>query len=153
MTRWIRRLLVLGALLVLVTTVVRRQSAQRTPPTGIDPSDARWPPFEPAEAAAPAPAAAAVAAEAVAAEAVAAEAVAVEVVAVEAVAAEVVAAEPPSWVEPVDGACPTSHPVKTNASSGIFHVPGGRSYERTKPERCYSTPEAAAADGYRPAKA
>ena len=38
-------------------------------------------------------------------------------------------------------------------TEGIFHVPGGRFYDRTKPERCYSTPEAAAADGYRPSKA
>ena len=137
MTRWIRRLLVLAALLALVTTVVRRQSAQRTPPTGTDPNDARWPPFEsePAGAAELAPAAPAVPARATA------------------TATAVVPVEPLTWVEPVDGACPTSHPVKTNAASGIFHVPGGRFYDRTKPERCYSTPEAAAADGYRPSKA
>lgn len=58
----------------------------------------------------------------------------------------------PAWVEPVDGGCPLSHPVKANANSGIFHVPGGRFYERTKPERCYRSPEAAADDGFRPAK-
>jgi methylphosphotriester-DNA--protein-cysteine methyltransferase len=43
--------------------------------------------------------------------------------------------------------------VKVKTSSGIFHVPGGRSYERTNPDRCYATPAAAEADGYRPAKA
>lgn len=43
-------------------------------------------------------------------------------------------------------------PVKANASSGIFRVPGGRSYARTKPERCYATPEDAKADGFRRAK-
>ena len=56
------------------------------------------------------------------------------------------------WVAPVDGACPASHPVKANDNSGIFHVPGGRFYDRTRPERCYATPEAATADGYRAAK-
>jgi hypothetical protein len=45
------------------------------------------------------------------------------------------------WRTPVDGQCP-----------GIFHLPGGRSYERTVPERCYATAEDAAADGYRQAK-
>jgi len=113
MSPWFRRLLVFAALTALVTVVVRRRSAQRTPPVGIDPSDAEWPPFEADRAAAPAD----------------------------------------GWVEPVDGQCPASHPVKTNGSSRIFQVPGGRSYGRTQPERCYSTPEAAAADGYRPAKA
>ena len=67
------------------------------------------------------------------------------------------ATDPPAvaaleWVAPVEGACPVSHPVKANDNSGIFHVPGGRFYERTKPERCYASPEAATADGYRAAK-
>lgn len=58
----------------------------------------------------------------------------------------------PAWVEPVDGACPVTHPIKVNANSGIYHVPGGRFYDRTRPERCYSDPAAAEADGYRAAK-
>ena len=53
---------------------------------------------------------------------------------------------------PVDGLCPRGFPVKVKESSGIFHVPGGRFYERTSPDRCYATPAAAEADGYRPAK-
>ena len=58
------------------------------------------------------------------------------------------------WVEPLDdGGCPSGHPVKANDSSGIYHVPGGRFYDRTVAVRCYASPEAAAADGYRPAKA
>ena len=58
------------------------------------------------------------------------------------------------WAEPLDdGGCPPSHPIKANNNSGIYHVPGGRFYERTVAERCYSTAEAAEADGYRPAKA
>ena len=56
------------------------------------------------------------------------------------------------WVEPVDGACPTSHPIKGNAQSKIFHVPEGASYDRTVAERCYASAEAAEADGFRAAK-
>ena len=58
----------------------------------------------------------------------------------------------PAWVEPVDGACPDGFPIKANDNSGIYHVPGGRFYERTRPERCYPTAEAAEADGYRRSK-
>ncbi len=56
------------------------------------------------------------------------------------------------WVEPIDGACPASHPIKGNDGSRIFHIPGGSSYDRTIPERCYARPEDAEADGYRQAK-
>ncbi len=51
-----------------------------------------------------------------------------------------------------DGSAPPSHPIKANESSGIFHVPGGRFYDRTKPERCYATAAEAEADGYRRSK-
>ncbi|MGH9137187.1 MAG: hypothetical protein ACRD0G_09095 [Acidimicrobiales bacterium] len=57
-----------------------------------------------------------------------------------------------TWVEPDGKACPASHPIKANANSGIYHVPGGLAYERTVPERCYVTEEAAEADGFRRAK-
>jgi hypothetical protein len=63
----------------------------------------------------------------------------------------VVAEEVAAWVEPVEGGCPDGYPVKANRS-GIFHVPGGQFYERTVPERCYPDPQAAEADGYRPAR-
>lgn len=57
------------------------------------------------------------------------------------------------WTEPLDdGSCPLSHPIKANDNSGIFHVPEGRFYARTNPERCYSDAPAATADGYRQAK-
>ncbi|MEO8693095.1 MAG: hypothetical protein ABI658_06230 [Acidimicrobiales bacterium] len=56
------------------------------------------------------------------------------------------------WVAAVDGACPISHPVKGNANSGIYHVPGGRFYESTVPERCYRDESAAEADGMRASK-
>ncbi len=59
-----------------------------------------------------------------------------------------------SWAEPLDdGSCPASHPIKVNESSGIFHVPGGRFYDRTVAGRCYANEDAASADGFRPAKA
>lgn len=60
---------------------------------------------------------------------------------------------PASWVLPEDdGTCPPTHPVKANSNSGIYHVPGGSSYDRTKAERCYTTAAAAESDGFRPAK-
>ncbi len=57
------------------------------------------------------------------------------------------------WAAPVDGGCPAGYPIKGNDNSGIFHVPGGRFYDRTVPERCYATAADALADGYRQAKA
>jgi hypothetical protein len=57
------------------------------------------------------------------------------------------------WVEPVDDECPDGYPIKANDKSGIYHVPGGRFYARTIPERCYASAEDAEADGFRAAKA
>ena len=67
------------------------------------------------------------------------------------------ATDPPTgatapWVEPDDGVCPPSHPVKAKLASGIFHVPGGANYARTKPDRCYVDEAAAQADGLRASK-
>lgn len=58
-----------------------------------------------------------------------------------------------AWVEPTDGTCPATHPIKLNENSGIFHVPDGRFYDRTKADRCYASADDAMADGYRQAKA
>ncbi len=59
----------------------------------------------------------------------------------------------PSWRAPnADGTCPDSHPIKAKDSSGIFHVPDGRFYERTNPDRCYADAASAIADGYRQSK-
>ena len=55
------------------------------------------------------------------------------------------------WVEPTDGTCPASHPVKAKMSSGIFHVEGGPNYDHIHPDRCYRDPAAAEADGLRKA--
>lgn len=61
-------------------------------------------------------------------------------------------APPAPWVEPVDGGCPGSHPIKGKLTSKIFHVPGGFNYPRTIPDRCYLDAPAAEADGLRPSK-
>lgn len=68
--------------------------------------------------------------------------------------AEVVATNEPTdtWVTATDGECPVDHPVKAKESSGIYHVEGGLSYARTRADRCYLSPDAAEADGYRAAK-
>ena len=57
-----------------------------------------------------------------------------------------------SWVEPDGGACPEEFPVKAKLRSGIYHLPATSAYDRTNPDRCYSSAEAAAADGLRAPK-
>jgi hypothetical protein len=77
---------------------------------------------------------------------------AVEVAPTETAVAESASDAPPeggAWVEPADGTCPATHPVKAKLSSGIFHVPGGQNYDRTHADRCYVDADAAAADGLR----
>lgn len=57
------------------------------------------------------------------------------------------------WIPPAaDGSAPASHPVKVKLASGIYHLPGGANYGRTRPDRCYATPEAAEAGGFTKAK-
>lgn len=59
----------------------------------------------------------------------------------------------PSSTAPISAwDCPSWAPIKGNASSMIYHMPGGTYYSRTKPEQCFSTESAARAAGYRPAK-
>ena len=61
--------------------------------------------------------------------------------------------EADAWVFPVDDVgCPDGYPVKAKLKSGLFHLPGMAAYERTKPDRCYPSAEAAEADGLRAAK-
>lgn len=140
-TRVVRTLKV-GAVVGVATGVVRSLRGQRKPPTT---GQANWPPLTvvppheprtgPVQFVAPAPSPQ-------------------QTTTVEAdPQAEAAAApEPGVWVEPVDGVCPISHPIKGNAGSGIFHVPGGMSYDRTIPERCYANEADAIADGFRKAK-
>jgi len=56
------------------------------------------------------------------------------------------------WIEPDDGSCPLTHPVKAKLSSGIYHLPGGGNYDRIRAERCYVDADAAIADGLRAPK-
>ena len=56
------------------------------------------------------------------------------------------------WEHPLAGDCPPGYPVKVKLTSGIYHVPGGFSYVRTNPDRCYATVEEAEHDGFRAAK-
>jgi hypothetical protein len=56
------------------------------------------------------------------------------------------------WILPGPDGVPASHPIKVKVTSGIFHVPGGRFYERTSADRLYPSAESAEAAGYRPSK-
>jgi len=54
------------------------------------------------------------------------------------------------WVNPNGGrSCPEGFPIKGNASSRIYHLPGESTYEATIPEICFASEEAAVALGYR----
>lgn len=58
-----------------------------------------------------------------------------------------------TWVEPASGGgCPDGYPIKANLKSKIFHAPGQLNYDRTSPDRCYASADAAEADGLRAAK-
>ncbi len=57
-----------------------------------------------------------------------------------------------TWQAAADGTCPEGFPVKAKLKSGIFHLPGMLAYDRTSPDRCYPSAEAAEADGLRAAK-
>jgi hypothetical protein len=57
------------------------------------------------------------------------------------------------WVEAnTDRTCPSTHPIKAKAASGIYHLPGMFAYQRTNPDRCYADEAAAVADGFTKAK-
>lgn len=65
----------------------------------------------------------------------------------------ITASEGDGWIH-VDNqtSCPAEFPIKGNANSRIYHVPGSRMYEPTIPEICFATEEAAVALGYRAPK-
>src|ERR1035438_6393977 len=50
-----------------------------------------------------------------------------------------------------DGSCPPVYPIKAGRS-GVYHVPGGRFYERTMPVRCFASAADAKAAGYSPSR-
>lgn len=62
------------------------------------------------------------------------------------------AADDGAWATPVDGECPAGYPVKVKTKSRIYHLEGMLNYERTHADRCYASPEAAEADGFRASK-
>lgn len=61
---------------------------------------------------------------------------------------------PESWVPIAQGSCPSSHIVKANPDSMIYHLPGNSSYDRTTNPRvkCYIDAQTAERDGFRPAE-
>lgn len=59
----------------------------------------------------------------------------------------------PGRTAPIDSwTCPAWAPIKGNANSMIYHVPGGGSYDITNPEECFRTESDAVAAGYRRAR-
>lgn len=58
----------------------------------------------------------------------------------------------PSSMYPSGWKCPSWAPIKGNASSMIYHVPGGAYYSRTNPEQCFASASAAKSAGYRASK-
>jgi len=154
--RWVRRLVWLGAIAGAVVGARRyAASRQARPELG---SPATWPPLEPGEAPVAAVGDLATAATAATTATLPPPELTTPPVSDEPVAAvgDLATEESPvdgaRWVEPVEGGCPLSHPIKANSNSGIYHEPGGRFYDRTQAERCYAEAAAAEADGYRAAK-
>lgn len=61
--------------------------------------------------------------------------------------------KPSGGVKPISkNTCPSSAPIKGNASSKIYHKPGQSFYNRTNPEVCFATDGDAVRAGYRKAK-
>jgi hypothetical protein len=122
MRRWLFRFLLVVTLAGAALLVARRRGSAATEPSA-PPS---WPPFDdetPERATPPL---------------------------VSSVPDEVPASE--RWIDPVERACPPGFEVKVKLASGIYHLPGMFAYQRTMPDRCYASAEAAEADGFRPAK-
>jgi large subunit ribosomal protein L4 len=70
-------------------------------------------------------------------------------------AADDTAADEPAWVgaagsvvAPDDGSEPEGYPIKGNANSMLYHVPGSAFYERTDAEVWFDTEESAEAAGF-----
>lgn len=173
----IRKLLLVAAIAAVVAAIVRALRGEPSPQFSTHPSVLGGPSPEPSTPAAPPAAAepeAGADSDAPPAELEAGDAPVAELPTGEQPAAELAAPPAPSgalasgdeggaleqvevvaegsWVDPVDGACPDGYPIKAKLKSGIFHQPGGLAYDRTKPDRCYATAEAAEADGLRAAK-
>jgi hypothetical protein len=138
--------LLAGIAFALVKTLQSRRPHEDLPATGA----ASWPPLEPTPAREPAVATPAPAVTPAPVQESVKKAPAKKTAAKKAPAKK--AAPIAAWVEPTAGVCPTTHPVKAKLASKIFHLPGMLNYERTTPDRCYSTADTAEADGLRAAK-
>jgi len=55
-------------------------------------------------------------------------------------------------VTPISGECPSGAPIKGNANSMIYHLPGQQYYKITVAEECFATAAEAEAAGYRAAQ-
>ncbi|MBA3374132.1 MAG: hypothetical protein H0T98_11570 [Euzebyaceae bacterium] len=55
-------------------------------------------------------------------------------------------------VAPISGECPSGAPIKGNANSMIYHLPGQKYYKITVAEECFATAAEAEAAGYRAAQ-
>ncbi len=53
---------------------------------------------------------------------------------------------------PLGRNCPSTHPIKGNASSKIYHLRSDDYYERTMPEDCFATEADAQTASYRRAR-
>ena len=122
MRRWLLRLLLIGALAWAVVLIVRRRSVVAEPV--VLPV---WPRFDDSD-----------------------DGIRPATPAVSAVPDDVPASQ--RWIDPVDRGCPQGFEVKVKLASGIYHLPGMFAYDRTIPDRCYASAEAAEADGFRAAK-
>ena len=49
--------------------------------------------------------------------------------------------------------CPSDHPIKGNLPSRIYHLPDQSSYDRTEPEICFASEDAARLAGFRASRA
>jgi hypothetical protein len=49
--------------------------------------------------------------------------------------------------------CPSDHPIKGNLPSRIYHLPDQSTYERTEPEICFASEDAARLAGFRKSRA
>jgi hypothetical protein len=56
------------------------------------------------------------------------------------------------WKAGTGKSCPDGYPVKVKVRSGLYHEPGMFAYDRTNPDRCYPSAEAAEDDGFTRAK-
>ena len=49
--------------------------------------------------------------------------------------------------------CPSDYPIKGNLPSRIYHLPGQATYDRTEPEICFDSEDAARLAGFRKSRA